>query len=219
MSKQHLASRSIEQQNVSRPPAGLLCAGIPHNNLHLSGGQKDRRPHAFKRVGIAEFGTLQLEFIALSRRVDNATYGDVAESALRNLHQKFPDTVRPCWVNLWVLKDVNVQLQGLTCQLLCTGSMLIKHLSSVFKLSSNKQVCRTALELAHQLSSPLFGSGHLALHAKCCSAAWTAADTDPAQDMGGSRRFSLTAWNPSITMIAREWVHAVAQTSFCTTLL
>lgn len=74
---------------------GGLCAGIPHNNLHLSGGEKDRRPHAFKRVSIAEFGTLQLEFIALSRRVDNATYGDVAESAIQNLHRMFPDTVIP----------------------------------------------------------------------------------------------------------------------------
>ncbi len=69
-------------------------AGIPHNNLHLGGGQREHKPRAFKRVSVAEFGTLQLEFIALSRRVNNATYGDVAEAALHNLHQKFPDTVR-----------------------------------------------------------------------------------------------------------------------------
>lgn len=52
------------------------------------------------RAALAEFGSIQVEFLALSRRCSNATYGEKAEALVKVLHDNYPDQViyiYLCW--------------------------------------------------------------------------------------------------------------------------
>ena len=54
------------------------------------------------RVAIAEFGSLQVEFLALSQRTANTTYGETAEGLYRMLYQNYPEKVFICSLLKWL---------------------------------------------------------------------------------------------------------------------
>ena len=61
------------------------------------GGEKGKtRGTQLGRAAIAEFGSLQVEFLALSQRTANTSYGETAEALLQSLFQKYPDKVSSC---------------------------------------------------------------------------------------------------------------------------
>ena len=45
------------------------------------------------RAALAEFGSIQMEFLALSQRSSNASYGEKAEALIKSLHDNYPDKV------------------------------------------------------------------------------------------------------------------------------
>ena len=46
------------------------------------------------RASIAEFGSLQMEFLALSKRTGNGKYRRLAEGIIRQIDSTYPDIVR-----------------------------------------------------------------------------------------------------------------------------
>ena len=71
-------------------------AVIPTNVVYINqGGEKGKTTGSqIGRAAIAEFGSLQMEFLALSQRTANTSYGETAEGLLRLLYQNYPDKVR-----------------------------------------------------------------------------------------------------------------------------
>ena len=55
------------------------------------------RPVGTSRAALAEYGTLALEFIALSQRTNNAIYGQRAIDIIKLLHERYPKQVRHAW--------------------------------------------------------------------------------------------------------------------------
>lgn len=73
----------------------LPGAVIPTNVVYINqGGEKGKTMGSqIGRAAIAEFGSLQVEFLALSQRTANTSYGETAEALPRLLYQKYPDKV------------------------------------------------------------------------------------------------------------------------------
>lgn len=68
---------------------------LPSNVVYINhGGETGRLPGSqVGRVAIAEFGSLQVEFLALSQRTANTSYGETAEGLHKLLYQNYPDKV------------------------------------------------------------------------------------------------------------------------------
>ena len=65
-------------------------AGIPGNSVSLQNARGGNGGQA----SIAEFGTLQLEWVTLSDRSNQSAYGDKAMAIYKRLAEKYPDRVR-----------------------------------------------------------------------------------------------------------------------------
>ena len=71
-------------------------AGLPNNDLRLGpAASKINRPMAPlpDTVGLAEFGSVQVEFDALSARTGNESYAKAADGIIHLLHKNYPDQV------------------------------------------------------------------------------------------------------------------------------
>lgn len=77
--------------------SALVPAAIPTNVVYINqGGDKGKiMGSQVGRVAIAEFGSLQVEFLALSQRTANTTYGETAEKLYHLLYQNYPEKVKP----------------------------------------------------------------------------------------------------------------------------
>jgi len=71
-------------------------AGIPTNVVYINQGQTGKtRGSQVGRVALAEFGSIQVELLALSQRTANSTYGEKSEAILKLLDRMYPDKVPP----------------------------------------------------------------------------------------------------------------------------
>ena len=69
-------------------------AGLPNNDLRLGpAASKINRPMAPlpDTVGLAEFGSVQVEFDALSARTGNESYAKAADGIIHLLHKNYPE--------------------------------------------------------------------------------------------------------------------------------
>ncbi|KAK9807221.1 hypothetical protein WJX73_010611 [Symbiochloris irregularis] len=76
--------------------------GIPPNNVVLRPSLRAgaMRPVGTSRAALAEYGTLALEFLALSERTNNAIYGQRAVDILKLLHERYPKQgMFPVWIS------------------------------------------------------------------------------------------------------------------------
>lgn len=88
----HLPVQQSAGNHRTRAP---VAAGIPSNVVYINQGEsKKLRTSQLGRAAIAEFGSLQLEFVALSQRTANTTYGEKAEAIVKHLHDSYPDKAR-----------------------------------------------------------------------------------------------------------------------------
>ena len=58
------------------------------------GEEKKFRSSQTGRAALAEFGSLQVEFVALSQRTANSTYGEKAEAIMQQIFRNYPDKAR-----------------------------------------------------------------------------------------------------------------------------
>lgn len=74
---------------------GLLYAGIPINWIFLDWGLLDFQQNAkdSNSFALAEFGSIQLEYLTLSHRLNASLYANKTEPLLRRLNQLYPDMV------------------------------------------------------------------------------------------------------------------------------
>jgi len=69
--------------------------GIPLGQINLNHSQSSATSWAGSGNSIlSELGSVQLEFVHLSTRTGNATYGMAAERIIEYLHDRYPDEVR-----------------------------------------------------------------------------------------------------------------------------
>ena len=68
-----------------------LCAVLPGNIVNLNNGLSGAQH--IDRVSLAEFGTLQMEFWTLSRRLGFHKLGDMAEAPIKLLDHLLPGRV------------------------------------------------------------------------------------------------------------------------------
>ena len=71
------------------------CAGIPPNSVMLKTSLRagPARPGGSSRAALAEYGTLAVEFLALSERTGNPVYGQRAVAIIQLLRERYPDKV------------------------------------------------------------------------------------------------------------------------------
>ena len=65
--------------------------GIPYNTLNLQTGVGKNPSWTMRGSTLSEYGTEQLELIALSALTGNATYGNASEAVIRYLHARYPE--------------------------------------------------------------------------------------------------------------------------------
>ncbi|OWM69508.1 hypothetical protein CDL15_Pgr013969 [Punica granatum] len=81
-------------------PAWDTPTGIPYNIINLAGGNPRNPGWTGGNSILADSGTEQLEFIALSQRTGNPKYQQKAENAILALNKSFPDNgLLPIYIN------------------------------------------------------------------------------------------------------------------------
>lgn len=80
-----LFSRRAEELAAILLPAFDSPSGIPYTMVNLKTGRARNAAWAHSASALAEFGSTQLEFLALSEAVGNATYGEKSEAVIRAL--------------------------------------------------------------------------------------------------------------------------------------
>ena len=95
------ASHSASLKASLKPSAVVaLCractaAGIPPNSVVLKPSLRagGLHPSGSTRASLAEYGTLTVEYIALSQRTGNPVYGQTVEAIIKLLRERYPDMV------------------------------------------------------------------------------------------------------------------------------
>lgn len=83
--QKYLVANAKLQNLTLLPNPGSSATGIPNNLVVLrTAGKKKTRVHA-SLVALAEYGTFGVEFLTLSERTGNATYGNSAEAVYRSV--------------------------------------------------------------------------------------------------------------------------------------
>ncbi|XP_030456478.2 mannosyl-oligosaccharide 1,2-alpha-mannosidase MNS1-like [Syzygium oleosum] len=81
-------------------PAWNTPSGINYNSINLATGDAHNYPSANGNSILAEVGTTQLEFIALSQRTNDPKYQEKVEKVIEVLHKNFPaDGLLPIYIN------------------------------------------------------------------------------------------------------------------------
>lgn len=80
---------SLSQQMPSQQ--GCMLAGIPANSIWLGHPSSSFR----RSASLAECGSLQLEWTALSERSGNSVYAAKSQKVFRAIHDVYPDQVSP----------------------------------------------------------------------------------------------------------------------------
>ncbi|XP_014508082.2 mannosyl-oligosaccharide 1,2-alpha-mannosidase MNS1 isoform X2 [Vigna radiata var. radiata] len=81
-------------------PAWNTPSGIPYNRLNLAFGNTNNPGWARGNSILADSGSEQLEFIALSQRTKDPKYQEKAEKVIKGLHKSFPDDgLLPIYLN------------------------------------------------------------------------------------------------------------------------
>ncbi|KAL5974120.1 hypothetical protein ACLOJK_030783 [Asimina triloba] len=81
-------------------PAWDTPTGIPYNRINLAHGNAHNHGWTAGDSILADSGTEQLEFIALSQRTGDPKYQEKAESVITTLHNTFPsDGLLPIYIN------------------------------------------------------------------------------------------------------------------------
>jgi hypothetical protein len=117
------SSGEAPQSVLSDAARAPLGAGIPSNNVPLSG----KHSGGGRSASIAEFGTLQLEWVALGDRLHEPSYGERALNIYRRIEKKYPDTARCHCAN-----PQTVPLHQRTQQLVAALSMCHRALAWTF---------------------------------------------------------------------------------------
>ncbi|KAK2358721.1 mannosyl-oligosaccharide 1,2-alpha-mannosidase MNS1 [Trifolium repens] len=81
-------------------PAWNTPSGIPYNRINLAYGNKNNPRWTRGNSILADSGSEQLEFIALSQRTKDPKYREKAEKVIKELHRTFPeDGLLPIYLN------------------------------------------------------------------------------------------------------------------------
>ncbi|XP_017410392.1 mannosyl-oligosaccharide 1,2-alpha-mannosidase MNS1 isoform X2 [Vigna angularis] len=81
-------------------PAWNTASGIPYNRINLAFGNTNNPAWARGNSILADSGSEQLEFIALSQRTKDPKYQEKAEKVIKGLHKDFPDDgLLPIYLN------------------------------------------------------------------------------------------------------------------------
>ncbi|CAJ1941752.1 unnamed protein product [Sphenostylis stenocarpa] len=81
-------------------PAWNTPSGIPYNRINLALGKTNNPTWARGNSILADSGSEQLEFIALSQRTNDPKYQDKAEKVIKELYETFPDDgLLPIYIN------------------------------------------------------------------------------------------------------------------------
>lgn len=68
-------------------PAFRTTTGIPYNQINLASGRAKNPAYTRGASTLAEFGTLQMEFIALSQRTGNRRWSDLSENIVNKVRE------------------------------------------------------------------------------------------------------------------------------------
>ncbi|XVF47609.1 hypothetical protein PTKIN_Ptkin03bG0123700 [Pterospermum kingtungense] len=81
-------------------PAWNTASGIPYNRINLENGHAQNLKWTGGNSILADSGTEQLEFIALSQRIKDPKYQQKVENVINEIHKIFPsDGLLPIYVN------------------------------------------------------------------------------------------------------------------------
>lgn len=81
-------------------PAWDTPTGIPYSSVNLGDGRKNNPGWTGGSSVLADIGTTQVEFIALSQRTGNPKYQEKVENVIHQIHKIFPaDGLVPIYVN------------------------------------------------------------------------------------------------------------------------
>ncbi|KAJ1400638.1 Six-hairpin glycosidase-like superfamily [Sesbania bispinosa] len=81
-------------------PAWNTPSGIPYNRINLAYGNTNNARWTRGNSILADSGSEQLEFIALSQRTNDPKYQEKAEKVIKELHRTFPeDGLLPIYLN------------------------------------------------------------------------------------------------------------------------
>ncbi|RZB55448.1 Mannosyl-oligosaccharide 1,2-alpha-mannosidase MNS1 [Glycine soja] len=81
-------------------PAWNTPSGIPYNRINLAYGNTNNPTWARGNSILADSGSEQLEFIALSQRTNDPKYKEKAEKVIKELYRTFPeDGLLPIYIN------------------------------------------------------------------------------------------------------------------------
>ncbi|XVE71908.1 hypothetical protein DITRI_Ditri10aG0189000 [Diplodiscus trichospermus] len=81
-------------------PAWNTESGIPYNRINLAHGHAHNLRWTGGNCILADSGTEQLEFIALSQRIKDAKYQQKVENGIKSVHKIFPsDGLLPIYIN------------------------------------------------------------------------------------------------------------------------
>ncbi|XP_077222261.1 mannosyl-oligosaccharide 1,2-alpha-mannosidase MNS1-like [Tasmannia lanceolata] len=81
-------------------PAWNTASGIPYNRINLANGHAHNPGWTRGNSILADSGTEQLEFIALSQRTGDPKYREKVENVITQLHKTFPsDGLLPIYIN------------------------------------------------------------------------------------------------------------------------
>lgn len=81
-------------------PAWNTPSGIPYNRINLASGNTDNPKWTRGNSILADSGSEQLEFIALSQRTKDPKYQEKAEKVIKELRKSFPeDGLLPIYIN------------------------------------------------------------------------------------------------------------------------
>ncbi|EOY32061.1 hypothetical protein SCA6_011162 [Theobroma cacao] len=81
-------------------PAWNTASGIPYNRINLAHGHAYNHRWTGGNSILADSGTEQLEFIALSQRIKDAKYQQKVENVIKEVHKIFPsDGLLPIYIN------------------------------------------------------------------------------------------------------------------------
>ncbi len=77
-------------------PHPITHAGIPPNQVVLKPSARagSVHPSGASRAALAEYGTLTLEFVAMSQRTGDPSYGKKAEAIIKMINERYPEMVR-----------------------------------------------------------------------------------------------------------------------------
>lgn len=71
----------------------MLCTNSVHLNDPEAQAEAERQA-GFGTTSLAEFGSIQMEFVTLSKRTGVPAFGQKAEAMIRQIYKAQPDAVR-----------------------------------------------------------------------------------------------------------------------------